>query len=50
MSLQEIAIELGISHQRVSQLEQSALNKVRIELSKRNITYEDLYLCLKLWV
>ena len=49
MTLEEVAKVLGVSHQRVSQLEQSALKKVRIELLKRNITYEDLQLCLKLW-
>jgi DNA-directed RNA polymerase sigma subunit (sigma70/sigma32) len=42
LTLEQIAIELGITHQRVSQLEQSALKKLRIELSKRNITYEEL--------
>jgi DNA-directed RNA polymerase sigma subunit (sigma70/sigma32) len=50
MTLEEVAAALGISHQRVSQLEQSALKKLRIELLKRNITYEELKLCLKLWV
>jgi DNA-directed RNA polymerase sigma subunit (sigma70/sigma32) len=50
MTLQEVAAELKLSHQRVSQLEQSALKKVRIELLKRGITYEELKLCLKLWV
>lgn len=50
MTLEEVAAILGVSHQRVSQLEQSALKKVRIELLKRNITYEDLQLCLKLWL
>jgi DNA-directed RNA polymerase sigma subunit (sigma70/sigma32) len=50
MTLEEVAAELGVSHQRVSQLEQSALKKLRIELLKRNITYEELLQCLKLWV
>jgi DNA-directed RNA polymerase sigma subunit (sigma70/sigma32) len=50
MTLDEVAVALGVSHQRVSQLEQSALKKVRIELLKRGINYEDLKLCLKLWV
>jgi DNA-directed RNA polymerase sigma subunit (sigma70/sigma32) len=50
MTLKEVAAALGLSHQRVSQLEQSALKKLRIELSKRNVTYEEFYLCLKLWV
>ena len=50
MTLEEVADALGISHQRVSQLEQSALKKVRIELLNRGITYEDLLLCLKLWI
>ena len=47
MSHVQIALELGISHQRVSQLEQSALKKLRIVLLKNNITYEELFLCLK---
>lgn len=50
MTLEEVAEVLGISHQRVSQLEQSALKKLRIELQKHNVTYEDLLLCLKLSV
>jgi DNA-directed RNA polymerase sigma subunit (sigma70/sigma32) len=50
MSLDEIALELGVSHQRVSQIEQSALKKLRIALHKHNITYEELFLCLKLSV
>jgi DNA-directed RNA polymerase sigma subunit (sigma70/sigma32) len=50
MSLDEIALELGVSHQRVSQLEQSTLKKLRIALNKHNITYEELFLCLKLSV
>lgn len=47
MTLDEIAQALGISHQRVSQLEKSALQKVRIALKNQNITYEDLLSCLK---
>jgi len=47
MTLKEVAAALGLSHQRVSQLEQSALKKLRIELSKHNITYEELLSCLK---
>jgi DNA-directed RNA polymerase sigma subunit (sigma70/sigma32) len=47
LSLDEIALALGVSHQRVSQLEQSALKKLRIELLKHNITYEELLSCLK---
>jgi DNA-directed RNA polymerase specialized sigma subunit len=47
MTLEEVAEVLGISHQRVSQLEQSALKKLRIELLKHNITYEELLSCLK---
>lgn len=41
MTLDEVADALGISHQRVSQLEQSALKKVRIRLKQLNLTYED---------
>jgi DNA-directed RNA polymerase sigma subunit (sigma70/sigma32) len=44
---EEIALELGVSHQRVSQIEQSALKKLRIVLNKHNITYEELLSCLK---
>jgi DNA-directed RNA polymerase sigma subunit (sigma70/sigma32) len=47
MTQEEIAVELRVSRQRVSQLEQSALQKLRIELLKRNITYEEFELCLK---
>jgi len=47
MKVEEIADTLGISHQRVTQLEQSALKKIRKALQKHNITYEELFLCLK---
>ena len=47
MTLEEVADTLGISYQRVSQLEQSALKKVRIALKNKGITYEELLLCLK---
>ena len=47
MTLKQVASKLGLSHQRVSQLEQSALKKLRIELEKRNITYEEFLSCLK---
>jgi DNA-directed RNA polymerase specialized sigma subunit len=47
MTLEEIADALGISHQRVSQLEKSALQKVRSKLKNLDITYEDLLSCLK---
>ena len=49
MTLEEIAYELGISHQRVSQLEQSALRKVRTRLIELDINYEDLLKCLKFY-
>jgi DNA-directed RNA polymerase specialized sigma subunit len=47
MTLEQIAAELGISHQRVSQLERSALIKIRYALKNLDITYEELFLCLK---
>jgi DNA-directed RNA polymerase sigma subunit (sigma70/sigma32) len=50
MTQEEIAVELRVSRQRVSQIEQSALKKLRISLLKHNITYEELFLCLKLSV
>lgn len=49
MTLQEIGLELGISTQRVSQIEQRALKKVRTKLKNRNITFWDLIECLKLY-
>lgn len=49
MTLEEVAKELGISHQRVSQLEKSGLKKVRIKLKTLNITYEDLISCLRFY-
>ncbi len=47
MSLEEIATILGVSHQRVSQLEQSAIKKLRVQLLKHDITYEEFLKCLK---
>jgi DNA-directed RNA polymerase sigma subunit (sigma70/sigma32) len=47
LTLDEIALALGVSHQRVSQIEQSALKKLRIALHTHNITYEELLSCLK---
>jgi len=47
MTLEEVSAALGVSHQRVSQIEQSALKKLRVVLSHHNITYEELLLCLK---
>jgi DNA-directed RNA polymerase sigma subunit (sigma70/sigma32) len=47
LTLDEIALALGVSHQRVSQLEQSALKKIRVVLLKHDITYEELLICLK---
>ena len=35
MTFEEIAAEMGVSHQRVKQLEKRALNKVRVYLLKR---------------
>ena len=49
MTLEEIAAELGISHQAVWEIQAKALKKVRIGLSKHNITYEDLLSCLKFY-
>lgn len=49
MTVQEIAKVLGVSHQRITQIEQKAIKKLRIELIKHNLTYEDLIKCLKYW-
>lgn len=47
MTVQEIADVLGVSHQRVTQIEQKALKKILNQLKKHNLTYEDLLKCLK---
>jgi DNA-directed RNA polymerase specialized sigma subunit len=47
MTIQEIGIELGISHQMVSVIVNNALKKVRKQLKKHDLTYEDLLKCLK---
>jgi len=39
---QQIADELGISHQRVKQIEVAALNKIKIILIKKGILKEHL--------
>lgn len=41
-SLREIADELGISHQAVSEIIERAMRKVRQELFKRGIEMDDL--------
>lgn len=48
MTLEEVAKELGISHQAVWELQNKAIIKLRKALKKHNITYEDLEKCLKL--
>lgn len=47
MTLEEIAAELGISHQAVWELQAKAIKKLRIAIQKHDITYEDLLKCLK---
>lgn len=47
MTLEEIAKELGISHQAVWELQARAIKKLRVALQKHNITYEDFESCLK---
>jgi DNA-directed RNA polymerase specialized sigma subunit len=47
MTLEEIAAELGISHQSVWQIQNKAINKLRKALQKHNITYEEFESCLK---
>jgi predicted transcriptional regulator len=42
MSRQEIADELGMSRQNVTNIEEKALKKIRDELFKRGIEKEDL--------
>ena len=41
-SLREIADELGISHQAVSEIIERAMRKIRQELFKRGIEMDDL--------
>ena len=47
MTLEEIAAELGMSHQAVWEIQAKAIKKIRIALQKHDITYEELKLCLK---
>ena len=47
MTLEEIAAELGISHQAVWELQNKAIIKLRKALSLHNITYEEFESCLK---
>lgn len=42
MTLQEIGEELGITRERVRQLEERALRKLRVRFAKDNITMEDI--------
>ncbi len=42
MSTEEIARELGVSRQRVAQLERSALRKLRYWLAQRGLSLDDL--------
>ena len=41
-TLEEVATELGISRQRVRQIERAALRKLRFELEQRGLSFEDL--------
>lgn len=47
VTLEEIAAELGISHQAVWETQSKAIKKLRIALQKHNITYEEFEKCLK---
>lgn len=47
MTLEEIALELGMSHQSVWQIQAKALKKIRAVIIKHDITYEELLRCLK---
>ena len=47
MTLEEIALELGITHQSVWQIQDKAIKKIRAVIIKHDITYEELLKCLK---
>jgi DNA-directed RNA polymerase sigma subunit (sigma70/sigma32) len=47
MTLEEIALELGMTHQSVWQIQNKAIMKIRNALKKHNITYEEFEKCLK---
>lgn len=47
MTLEEIAEELGCSHQAVWELQNKALKKFRYKLELLGITYEDFKMYLK---
>lgn len=42
MTLDEIAAHEGVSHQRIAQILNRALNKVRLALQKKGLKLEDL--------
>ena len=42
MSLEEVAAIMGISQQRVGQIERKALAKLRAEAAKRNFSFESM--------
>ena len=48
MTLEEIAAELGISHQAVWEIQNRAVKKLRRALARHNITYEEFQKCLEL--
>lgn len=47
LTLEEIALELGMTHQSVWQIQDKAIKKIRVALLKHDITYEELLRCLK---
>lgn len=48
MTLHEIALETGISHQAVWEIQNKAIKKLRRALARHNITYEEFQKCLEL--
>jgi DNA-directed RNA polymerase sigma subunit (sigma70/sigma32) len=47
MTLEEIALEMGITHQSVACYQRRAIEKIQKICIKHNITYEEFLQCLK---
>jgi DNA-directed RNA polymerase sigma subunit (sigma70/sigma32) len=42
MTLYEVALEMGMAHQSISQIEHKAIKKLRVLFAERDINYDDV--------